>query len=174
MRRKRGEPIFTSRAWLVSIRVGGEHREYCIDSGLAPFLTRGFRRILLIYPSNICEHTASSTRLLDGPGMPALLDSIVEGCRGAEKLVEELAGKAKPRPRSLATFRRATQEEVLYTEARNALLLCQHVFGEDLNFALEWFKPSYINYSRSKNILWKRLKSLSRIEESISELVESL
>ncbi len=166
--RKRREPLFSSTGWLV--RFKGREGSLCIETGLAPMIGEDYRTVLLVYPPEVCSASAESPRKLEGPRLEEVLERMLEGCRKARSLVEELAGYARPQVRELALMRAPREEEVLYTEARNALMLCEHIFGEDLSVEVEWSRPSYINYRRS-GVTWKRLRGLARLEPGVRGLL---
>ena len=168
--RRRREPLLSSTAWRVSISLPAGPREYCIDSGLSGYLSRGYRRILLVYPPEVCSPSALSPRRLEGPDAATMLKEIVEGCIEARRVVDELYEKARPSVRGMALLRPASREEQEYAEARNALLLCEHVFGEELSYALESYKPGFVNYSPG-GVEWKRLNGLARLEPRIRDLL---
>ncbi|MCE4602969.1 MAG: hypothetical protein F7B18_07290 [Desulfurococcales archaeon] len=168
--KKRRDLLFSSSGWLV--RFKGREGSLCIETGLAPMISEDYRTVLLVYPPSECSTSAESPRKLEGPRLEEVLSRMLEGCRSARRLVEELAGSVRPQVRELAFMRPPSEEEVLYTEARNALMLCEHIFGEDLSVEVEWFRPSYINYRRS-GVTWKRLKGLAKLEPGIRGLIES-
>lgn len=167
-RRRGGEALFSSTGWLA--RLKGRDGMVCIDTGLSGSISEDYRTVLLVYPPEACSASAESPRKLEGPSLDEVLARMVEGCRRARRLVEELAGHARPSVRGLALLRPASREEVVYTEARNALLLCEHIFGEDLAAEVEWSRPSYINYRR-EGVTWKRLRGLAKLEPGVRELL---
>ncbi|MET1101843.1 MAG: hypothetical protein ABWW69_05140 [Pyrodictiaceae archaeon] len=170
---------FVVPAWLVGLSVGGEHREYCVDSFFPLYASEAYRRILFVYPASVCISVPPSEAIMVGDHIDAgrLLSLIAEGCREASRL----AGTVRPSLLRIALLMPPSKEEKKSIEARIARELCSTVFGEEKE--PEWLieeyiaRKSLIHYmvGDKRNKPWQRLEKLSRIDPGLAvKLIEIL
>ena len=163
---------FSSPAYALGLERGGEVLDLCVDVGLMGFLDEPFRRILLVYPSGLCRERAEGPVAGDRIPLDRVVPLLVEGCRRARDVVEELRGKARPNPVSLALMGKPSREEYMYAEAKSAAMLCEHVLGEDYSARVRWYKPGYVVYS-GRGQERERLKKLVKLDDGVRGFLDS-
>ena len=168
------EEGFSVGAWMITVIVGSERRDYCIDAGLTDVVVDSIRRVLFVFPSSSCHDNARYTiREPRKYNAEDLFSMILDSCRDASKRRESLRKAATPRPFSLALFGKPSKAEMEYVEARNAALLCEQLFGSGASSLASW-KPAFLNYTFGKGMEWKRLALLSRIDPGMKSYLQRL
>ena len=159
--------MFASRAWLLTVRVEGSHREYCVDACLPRIVEAEWRALALVYPRGSCSHVKPKAGIILEDCLEAgeLLSKLVESCRTLKQRVEELAELRGGILSAIASRKPKPVEEELF-EARSALELCYTLFGEGLEASLVAARPAYIAYTAGSREL-ERVKSLSRLDGGV-------
>ncbi len=163
---------FSSPAYAIGLERQGDVLDLCVDVGLMRVLEEPFRRILLVYPSDLCRDRADGPVVGDRIPVDRVLPMLREGCRRAWEVVEELRGKARPNPVSLALLGKPSREEYMYAEAKSAAMLCEHVLGEGFKARVKWYQPGYVVYS-SRGQERERIKKLVKLDEGVRGFLDS-